>query len=222
MADKQIYELDEHTTIDNNDLVAVDVPVGGGLYETRYVSFANLLPANIINATRLGSNAVTTAKIADAQVTAAKMAADAARISSIVRKNGDKTISAASGEYLHDWSVLSDDTSIWSASDHGFKIKVPGTYAIYFNGALTAARNAGARIRHIRGATETWVADQDSTPSGVAATRLSVYGELPMLADEIVKIWMENNEGASTATLATSVAYQGATLYASFGIHRVD
>jgi len=218
----QINALDPHTTIDNADLFAVDVPVGGGLYETRYVSFANLLPASVITAARLASNAVLTAKIADAQVTAAKMAADAKRIVGIVRKSGNQLGVGNSATLLTGWTDLyDDDDSLWDNVNNQFEIQTDGIYMAWISSITQSAKEPTAQIMHTRDAVSTWIGSQSYGPSGVTSTRAGCFGVLPMEAGDVLKAYATSNS-SGTMTLTASIEYDSATFYSQFGVMRIN
>ena len=113
----KIPELDEETGITNSHLLLVLTPLGGGLFSSEKITFANLLPSDIITTARIINGAITnaklgdysisttklqtasvgtvklidaaveTAKIKDANVTAAKLAADAVETAKIKDAN---------------------------------------------------------------------------------------------------------------------------------------
>jgi hypothetical protein len=196
----------------------------GAVTETKIGSGAvtgGKIATGAVTNAKLGSSAVTDAKIANNTITANKLANDTNRIVAVTAKSGDQTISAGTTVLLTGWSNQVAIGVTWDGANNRYIIQRSGTYLVYLNGIISTPHDVSGLVMLTRGGTTIWVGDQNIT-GRTTPTRFSCSAIYVTEAGDILRPWIQNNEGATGITVKASLTYSGAILYTQFSLCRIN
>lgn len=138
-----------------------------------------------------------------------------------VVKNGNQTINAGAGAKLTGWAVEFDEFGLWDAANNQFVINQAGIYVVELQGILTASRDIQARIRRRSGATQKYVAVQHHTDATPTVSRFTAIGPAKMATNDEVDAFIQNDNGASSATVDATITYSSYDQETYFAIWKI-
>lgn len=148
MATKEVNQLEtERLTPGDNDLLPIDVPLGGGVYDLQKIKRSNLI------------NPAFTPAVAK------------------VYKSGTQYIISGQGAAITGWTVGYDSHSAWDAGNNRYSIPKNGVYQFTINGLINEHRNVQIRLAASIDGTVVWLAVQNFTSIDIGVQRFFVSGE---------------------------------------------
>jgi hypothetical protein len=214
------------TTIKISDLPALTSPAVGDLLVVVDVSEAldadktksiRLDKVPVTQASQITDGIITEAKLGSGSVTEAKLENALKPVTAKVLKNGDQSVGSAATAHLTGWTVDFDDDSLWSSSGY-FEIAQAGVYCVLLNGIVNSSSNMQARIRHLTGSTNQWLAVQSHAKT-ITYTRFFVTGMDYCAVGDRLYPYVQNDETSSiTVRAVESYTYNQ---YTQFSLWKV-